>query len=363
MQGARSARSLRSGRSVGDSVVKFKRRSLIAAGGAAAIVGLSAIRLADRRRPRGKIVLRFSHVVDPDTPKGKAAELFKASLTEATGGDVDVQVFPNSTLYKDKEELEALQLGSVEIIAPSLGKLGPLGLRDFEIFDLPFLFDDYTALHRVTRGPVGLDLLERLTPRGLVGLAFWDNGFKQVSANRPLILPADFRGLRMRIQDSEVLESQMKALGAIPDEMALSEVLSALAAGVVDGTENPPSNFLTQRMYTVQKFMTKSDHGYLGYAVITNERFWRELPGDIRAAAVAALKKASALADAIAQSENDSALDRIATMGTTKVIALGEDAKRRWKEALAVTYSEFRQRMGSRLLDLVGAATGTSLLG
>ena len=349
---------------VAGSAVKFKRRSLIAVGGAAAALGIAAIHLADQRRPRGKIVLRFSHVVDPDTPKGKAAELFKSSLTAATGGDVNVQIFPNSTLYKDKEELEALQLGSVELIAPSLGKLGPLGLRDFELFDLPFLFNDYAALHRVTRGRVGLDLMERLTPRGLLGLAFWDNGFKQVSANRPLIMPADFRGLRMRIQASEVLDSQMRALGAIPDQMALSEVLPALAAGVVDGTENPPSNFLTQRMYTVQKFMTKSDHGYLGYVVIANERFWRELPGDIRQAAVAALKEASALADAIAQSENDSALDRIASMGTTKILALPDDAKRSWKEALAVTYSEFRRRrLGSHLLDAVAAATGASLLG
>jgi len=343
--------------------MNLRRRSLLVAGGAAAALGVAAIRLADRRRPRGKIVLRFSHVVAPDTPKGKAAELFKSSLTESTNGEVVVQVFPDSTLYKDKEELEALQLGSVELIAPALGKLGPLGLRDFEMFDLPFLFDDYAALHRVTRGDVGRDLMERLKPRGLFGLAFWDNGFKQVSANKPLIMPDDFRGLRMRIQDSEVLESQMKALGAIPDAMALSEVLPALAAGVVDGTENPPSNFLTQRMYTVQKFMTKSDHGYLGYVVVANERFWRELPSDIRSAALAALKRASDLADAIAQRENDAALDRIKSMGTTEILALTDDAKQSWKRALAVTYSEFRRRMGSRLLDVVARATGSSLLG
>lgn len=184
------------------------RRSLfVIAGGtvAACAVGVSVIRSRRARRPAGSITLKFSHVVAEDTPKGKAANFFRQLLLESTGGEVVVEVYPNSTLYKDREELEALQLGSVEMIAPSLAKIGPLGLRDFEIFDLPFLFADYAALHRVTDGAVGAELRSLLTRSNLRGLAFWDNGFKQMSANRPLIQPKDFRGLKMRIQNSEVL--------------------------------------------------------------------------------------------------------------------------------------------------------------
>ena len=330
---------------------------------AACVVGAAAIHAGRRGRPAGKITLKFSHVVAEDTPKGKAAKLLQQLLLNATGGEVVVEIFPNSTLYKDKEELEALHMGSVEMVAPSLAKLGPLGLRDFEIFDLPFLFDDYAALHRVTDGGVGAVLMERLGATGLLGLAFWDNGFKQMSANRPLVRPEDFRGLKMRIQASEVLEAQMKALGAIPDQMALSDVYTALETGVVDGTENPPSNFLTQKMYKVQKFMTLSNHGYLGYVVIVKERFWRDLPGDIRSAMTNALKQASAFSNTIAKTENENALDRIRALNTTALITLTQAEKLQWKEALAVTHSDFRRRMGPRLLDAVHAATRTAPLG
>jgi C4-dicarboxylate-binding protein DctP len=336
---------------------------ILAGASAACVVGAAALQASRRRGPRGKMTLKFSHVVAEDTPKGKAASLFRQLLLDATGGEVTVDIFPNSSLYKDKEELEALQMGSVEMLAPSLAKLGPLGLRDFEIFDLPFLFDDYAALHRVTDGQVGVDLMERLGATGLRGLAFWDNGFKQMSANRPLVLPEDFRGLKMRIQASEVLEAQMKALGAIPDQMALSDVYNALATGVVDGTENPPSNFLTQSMYKVQKFMTLSNHGYLGYVVIVNERFWRDLSGDVRSAIADALSRATEFADTIAKSENDNALERIRALGTTVLITLTAEEKLQWKKALAVTHSAFRRRMGSRLLDAVHAAARTPLLG
>lgn len=345
--------------------MSLSRRSILTVAGASAacVVGASAIRAGRGSRRPGKITLKFSHVVAEDTPKGKSAILFRQLLLDMTGGEVVVEIFPNSTLYKDKEELEALHMGSVEMVAPSLAKLGPLGLRDFEIFDLPFLFDDYAALHRVTHGGVGADLMERLDAIGLLGLDFWDNGFKQMSANRPLVRPEDFHGLKMRIQASGVLEAQMKALGAIPDPMALSDVYTALETGVVDGTENPPSNFLTQKMYKVQKFMTLSNHGYLGYVVIVKERFWRDLPGDIRSAVAEALSRASAFANAIAEKENANALERIRALGTTALITLTAQDKLRWKDALAITHSEFRRRMGSRLLDAVHAATRTPLLG
>src|SRR5271154_6372107 len=220
------------------------------------------------------IVIKFSHVVAPDTPKGMAAERFKQLAEERTGGRVHVEIYPNSQLYKDGEELEALQLGSVQMLAPSTSKFGPLGLPEFEVFDLPYIFPDRAVLRRVVDGEIGKNLLQRLETKGIVGLAYWDNGFKVMSANRPLHRVADFRGLKMRIKSSKVLDAQMRALGASPQVMAFSEVYQALQTGVVDGTENPPSTLYTQKMYEVQKYLTISDHGYLGYAVIVNKPFW-----------------------------------------------------------------------------------------
>ncbi|HCV13652.1 MAG TPA: C4-dicarboxylate ABC transporter, partial [Candidatus Accumulibacter sp.] len=228
------------------------------------------------------IVIKFSHVVAADTPKGKAAEFFAKRAAELTKGKVKVEVYANSTLYKDKEEMEALQLGAVQMLAPSLAKFAPLGVKEFELFDLPYLFDDYKELHVVTEGPVGKALLQKLETRGLVGLAYWDNGFKVMSANKPLKMPEDYKGQKMRIQSSNVLDAQMRAVGAIPQKMAFSEVYQALQTGVVDGTENPPSNLYTQKMHEVQKHVSVTNDGYLGYAVITNKKFWDCLPADVR---------------------------------------------------------------------------------
>ena len=186
-------------------------------------------------RAQQPIVIKFSHVVAVDTPKGKGAERFKQLAEERTKGRVKVEVYPNSSLFKDGEEMEALQLGSVQMLAPSLAKFGPLGVREFEVFDLPFMFDNYTQLHKVTEGPVGQMLFKKLESKGIVGLAYWDNGLKVMSANKPLRMPEDMRGLKMRIQSSKVLGDQMRAVGAIPQVMAFSEVYQAMQTGVVDG--------------------------------------------------------------------------------------------------------------------------------
>lgn len=303
------------------------------------------------------IVLRFSHVVAPDTPKGKGAEKFRELAEKATGGRVVVEVRPNSGLYSDKDELEALQLGAVEMLAPSLAKFAPLGLQEFEIFDLPFAFPTSTALRRVTEGPLGRRLLGRLGDRGIVGLAFWDNGFKLMSADRPLRRPADFAGLRMRIQPSRVLEGQMRALGAVPQAIAFSETRSALEAGLVDGTENTPSNMATQRMDEVQRFATLSRHGYLGYAVIVNRAFWEALPSDLRAALTDAMREATTYANSIAEAENDAALAAMRAAGHTVFLELSPEERAAWIAALAPVREEAARRLGPGLLADLARAT------
>jgi len=211
------------------------------------MIGLLACVFSATANAQQPIVIKFSHVVAADTPKGKAAEMFAKEVAEATKGKVKVEVYANSTLYKDKEEMEALQLGAVQMLAPSLAKFGPLGVKEFEAFDLPYIFDGYDALRKVTLGPVGAQLLAKLEPRGIKGLAYWDNGFKSFSANTPIRTPADMKGKKFRIQSSKVLEEQMRTLGALPQVMAFSEVYQALQTGVVDGTENPISNLYTQK--------------------------------------------------------------------------------------------------------------------
>jgi len=304
------------------------------------------------------IVIKFSHVVAVDTPKGKGAEYFKKLAEERTNGRVKVEVYPNSTLFKDGEEMEALQLGSVQMLAPSLAKFGPLGVREFEVFDLPYIFDNYEELHKVTSGPVGAALFKKLESKGIVGLAYWDNGFKDMSANKPLKLPADYKGLKMRIQSSKVLGDQMKALGAIPQVMAFSEVYQALQTGVVDGTENPPSNFYTQKMHEVQKYLALTDHGYLGYAVIVNKKFWDGLPPDIRTMLEGAMKDATKYANDIAKKENDDALEAIRKSGKSEVITLTPAQKAAWKKALLPVHKENESRVGKDTLQAVYQQTG-----
>jgi C4-dicarboxylate-binding protein DctP len=297
------------------------------------------------------IVIKFSHVVATDTPKGKGAEKFKELAEKYTDGKVKVEVFPNSSLYKDKEELEALQLGAVQMLAPSLAKFGPIGIKEFEVFDLPFILPDKAALRRVTDGPLGKKLFTLLEPKGMVGLAYWDNGFKDMSANKPLHMPEDFRGLKIRIQSSKVLEAQIRALGAIPQVMAFSEVYQALQTGVVDGAENPPSNIYTQKMHEVQKYIMESEHGYVGYAVIVNKKFWDGLPQDIRPQLEKAMQEATEYTNSIAQKENDDALEAIKKSGLSQVLPLTAEEKQAWRTALKPVYQEMASRVGQTTID------------
>ncbi|NJD25735.1 MAG: TRAP transporter substrate-binding protein [Betaproteobacteria bacterium] len=299
------------------------------------------------------IVIKFSHVVAVDTPKGKGAEYFAKKAGELTGGKVKVEVYANSTLYKDKEEMEALQLGAVQMLAPSLAKFGPLGVKEFEVFDLPFIFSSYDDLRKVTNGPVGKQLLSKLEPKGIRGLAYWDNGFKSFSANTPIKMPADLKGKKMRIQSSKVLEEQMRALGSLPQQMAFSEVYQALQTGVVDGTENPISNLYTQKMHEVQKHLALTDHGYLGYAVIVNKKFWDGLPADIRGQLEKAMEESTRYANQIAKVENDTSLEAVKKSGKTQVYQPTKEERLAFKKQLVPVHQKMESRIGKDVIQNV----------
>src|SRR5437667_1309037 len=325
---------------------------------AVALAAAGLLALAGTAFAQQPIVIKFSHVVALDTPKGKGAEYFKKLAEERTKGRVKVEVYPNSSLFKDGEEMEALQLGSVQMLAPSVAKFGPLGVREFEVFDLPYIFDSFAELHKVTEGAVGKTLFQKLESKGVTGLAFWDNGFKDFSANRSIKLPADYKGLKMRIQSSKVLGDEIKALGAIPQVMAFSEVYQALQTGVVDGSENPPSNFYTQKMFEVQKGLTLTDHGVIEYAVIVNKKFWDGLPADIRTALEGAMKDATKYANDIAKKENEDALAAVKATGKTEIIKLTPQEKDAWKRALLVVHKENESRIGKDIIEAVYKETG-----
>src|SRR6476619_2861762 len=281
----------------------------------AASIAALALGLTGPASAQSPIIIKFSHVVATDTPKGKASEKFKELAEKYTNGKVKVEVYPNSQLYKDKEELEALQLGAVQMLAPSNSKFGPIGIKEFEVFDLPYILPDLTSLRKVTDGPLGAKLLKLLDAKGMTGLAYWDNGFKQMSANKKLIDPSDYKGLKFRIQSSKVLEAQFRALGAIPQVMAFSDVYQALQTGVVDGQEDTWSNIYTQKMHEVQKFATVTNHGYIGYVVVVNKKFWDGLPAEIRTQLEKAMKEATAFGNGQSAKENEDALAEIKKSG------------------------------------------------
>jgi C4-dicarboxylate-binding protein DctP len=304
------------------------------------------------------IVIKLSHVVAADTPKGKGSEFFAKRAAELTKGKVKVEVYPNSQLYKDKEEMEALQLGSVQMLAPSLSKFAPLGVKEFEVFDFPYMFDSFDELHKVQQGPVGQGLLAKLEAKGISGLAFWDNGFKSLSSNRRMQKPDDMKGLKMRIQSSKVLEAQMRALGAIPQVLAFSEVYQALQTGVVDGTENPHSNLYSQKMNEVQKNVTITEHGFVGYAVIVNKKFWDGLPADIRGQLSQAMAEATKFTNDDAFKDNQNALAKVKATGKTEILTLTKEERAVWKRALVKVHKEMEPRVGTEIIQAVYKETG-----
>lgn len=308
----------------------------------------------------GPIIIKFSHVTTPDTPKGVAAAKFAELADKYTFGRVKVEIYPNSQLYKDKEELEALQLGAVQMLAPSNAKFGPIGIKEFEVFDLPYILPDLATLRRVTDGVVGEKLLGLLEPKGMVGLAYWDNGFKVMSANKKLVAPSDYRGLKFRIQSSKVLEAQFRTLGAVPQVMAFSDVYQALQTGVVDGQENTPSNMYTQKMHEVQKYTTLTNHGYIGYVVVVNKKFWDELPSEIRDQLKQAMREATAYGNARSAQENQQALDDMVKSGKTELIRLTPEQDAEMRKAMEPVYDEVGARISKSLIEeFRKAAAGT----
>ncbi|GAB6045463.1 TRAP transporter substrate-binding protein [Caminibacter profundus] len=300
-------------------------------------------------------VIKFSHVVSPNTPKGKAADYFAKRVEELSHGKIKVKVFPNAQLGKDKVILRKMKFNTVQMAAPSFSKFTGL-VPQLGLFDLPFLFKDENHLHKVLDGEVGKKLLDMVTKKGYVALAYWDNGFKQMTdSKRPLIKPEDAKGLKFRVMSSKVLIEQFKALGAIPVVLPFSEVYSALQQGVVDGQENTISNIYTKKFYEVQKYMTMTNHGYLGYMVVISKKFWNKLPNDLKNVIKQAMKEATEKERIWAKELNNEQLNKIKEYAK-KTVKLQIDyltPKERlaWEKKLRTIYPKFYNTIGKDLIE------------
>jgi C4-dicarboxylate-binding protein DctP len=327
---------------------------------AIALTAVFALGLASGRPALadGPIILKFSHVVSPDAPKGKAALLFRDLAEKYTNGRVKVEVYPNSSLYKDKEELEALQLGSVQVLAPSISKFGPLGVKEFDVFDLPFLMSDDAHARQMMASPMMADLNKKLEAKGVLPLAYWDNGAHVYTCNRPLVWPDDFRGLKMRIQGSRAQDAMARELGAIPQIIAFGELYQALQTGVVDGEDNVPSNVWTQKFYDVQKHLTVSYHGRLTYAFVTNKTFWNSLPDDVRTQLDRAVQETTDFFNETAAKDNADALEKIKAAGKTEIHVLTEAEKKAWIAKLMPVHTEMQARFGKDFIERIYKASG-----
>lgn len=296
----------------------------------------NAMQLATTNRP---LIIRVSHVNENETPKGMAAIKFKELVEIRSEGRVNVQVYPKSSLFIDKEEMEALELGAVDILIPSMTKMKPTGLNEFSIFDMPFLFSSNEKLYRVLDGDIGKKLIKSAEKKNIKLLAYWDNGFKNFSADRPIESPKDFKNLKFRIQNSSILENQMTYLGANPVKLAFSDVVPALMNKTINGTENPNSNFYSEKMYLYQPYMLITNHGYLGYLVIANNRWWKTVPDDIKSIIEVSLKETTSYERKLANEENVKTLNLI-KQNKTKVIEVTPENLVLFKNAIKPLYEK-----------------------
>jgi C4-dicarboxylate-binding protein DctP len=298
----------------------------------------------------GEIVIKFSHVTNTDKhPKGIAASLLEKRVNEEMNGKACMQVFPNSTLYNDKKVLEALLNGDVQIAAPSLSKFEKF-TKKFRIFDLPFVFNDIDAVDRFQNSADGEKLLNSMNRRGLKGLAFWHNGMKQMSANRPLIMPSDAKGLKFRVQASDVLVAQFEQLGASPQKMSFKEVYGGLQTRVIDGQENTWSNIYGKKFFEVQDGVTETNHGIIDYLVVTSTKWWDGLPDDVRSQFLTILKEVTATRNGESTKVNNTNKENVIQAGGI-VRTLTDEQRQAWVDAMKPVWDKFEKNIGKDLMD------------
>jgi len=296
------------------------------------------------------IVIKFSHVVAENTPKGQMATKFRDLVKERLGDKVVVEVFPNSQLFGDNNVLEAMLLGDVQLAAPSLSKFEKY-TDSLQIFDLPFLFKNMAAVEKFQQGPVGQKMLSSMQKKGLIGLGYLHNGMKQLSASEPLRVPADAKDKKFRIMTSDVLAAQFEAVGAMPLKKPFSEVFTLLQTKAIDGQENTWSNIYSKKFYEVQPYITESNHGVLDYLVVTSAEFWTDLPDDIRAEVKKALDEAIAFGNQVSEKKAIEDRQKIIDSKRSEVIELTDAERQLWVEAMKPVWKQFEDKIGKEYIE------------
>ncbi|MFV0455177.1 MAG: DctP family TRAP transporter solute-binding subunit [Pseudomonas sp.] len=301
------------------------------------------------------ILIKFSHITADSTPKGQGALMFQKLVHERLPGQVEVQVFANSSLYGDGKEMEALLMNQVQMLAPAPSKLEQY-TKQLQLFDLMFLFDDMAAAQRFQQSEKGRAMLKSMEDKGITGLDYWLNGMRQFTANKPLREPADARGQKFRVQPSDLQAAQYTALRAVPRKMAFAEIYQGLQTGVVNAQDNPWSNIYSQKYYEVQKYMTESNHGIGNYLLITNTKFWNGLPTPVRNELETIIEEVTAEVNRQATALNEEARQGIVASGKSEILVLTDEERAKWREAVQPAWAKFENEIGKELIEAAQAA-------
>ncbi len=301
-------------------------------------------------------IIRFSHIVPENTPKGKMAIRFKELIKERLGNDkVQVQIYPNKTLFGDGEVVDELLKGNVELAAPSLSKLKKYTKR-LQVFDIPFLFVNPEAATKFLAGPYGKRMLRLVNSKGLIGLGYLDNGMKQLSANKPITLPDDVTGLRFRIMNSDVLQAQFETLKAVPMRKPFGQVYKLLETGEIDGQENTWSNIYSKKFYEHQPHIIESNHGYLGYMVLSSQSFWNSMPDEIREVVQTSLDEALAYGNKIAVEKANNDREKVLATGSSNIHTMTVEERKLWTLAMQPVWKSYEDEIGSELIQAAASA-------
>jgi C4-dicarboxylate-binding protein DctP len=299
-----------------------------------------------------RMVAKFSHVTAENSPKHLAALHFAQAAGVRSGGRFELQVYPNSQLYRDGEDLVALRNGEIEFVAVAPSKLTDFD-PDWQVYDLPYLFSSFSDVERLFNSPVGMKMRDGLERQGMVALAIWPNGFKELTnRRRPLVAPADFAGLTFRVQ-AQVLSDQFAAVDARAVLSGFDAVYSNLEHGQVDGQENTLNNIYTRNLTELQPYLTISDHGYLPYVVLVRKAWWQSLDPALRDQVQAGLDDATAWIRDNAQAINEDALKRITESGLVQVHVMTLAEREVLRVAFQPAYRAATTRLGAPFMNEV----------
>ena len=293
---------------------------------------------------QAQTVLKIGYATSPTSLYGVGSTVFCEEIEKGTSGRYSCQQFPSSALGGEREMIESVQLGTLDLVNTSTGPLGNF-VPETRIVDIPFLFRDYDHARKVMDGPIGQGLLDKMNQKGLVGLAWTENGFRHMTNNvRPIVQASDASGLKMRTMENRVHMEGYKTFGILPTPMAFPELFTALQQGTVDGQENPIPVILASKFSQVQKHLSLTNHVYSPAVLILSPAVWAKLSDADKAVFMAAAKSGS-----IAQRKkvNDDEANGIAILKNDGMMVVEQVNGQTFRDAVAPAYAQFATEFGA----------------